>query len=332
MRFRVAHQTHQQDNMLTVILGSSHWEGDLPNPSHSQAFQEQQLRQSLELCSFVLASFDGETMVQDDLHRVQRILHLRSIIYHALRDQRKWTDLFRGIELALNSGDPSRVPRYTTDDLILTAHFVGALACMDRAGYTTSGLEDAMGITHELQRKISPGFDALEFVKTNSDRLFSTVGKSPPPLLLFPAEALYLPFAMWTPAYILSPPESASAFSNLGSSHDETSVITGRLISTLATRIAEVARPDDFGPDGFTAGLPGNLSKFQPSLSVVLLLRYIALGLSPSSEAFNALGDLISSIGEAMTRVMDGGEMGPEIKLGVAGVAMLYCEFGMKAS
>ena len=317
--------------MLTVILGSSHWEGDLPNPSHSQAFQEQQLRQSSELCSFVLDNINEEAMVQDDLHRVQRILHLRSIIYHALHDQREWVDLFRGIELALNSGDPFRVPRYTTDDLILTAHFIGALACVDRVGPTTPGLEDTMGITHELQRKISPGFDTLEFVKTNSDRLFNAVGKSPPPLLLFPAEALYLPFAMWTQAHVLSPPESVFRFSNLGSSRDETSVITGRLISTLATRIAEVARPDDFGPDGVSAGLPGNLSRFQPSLSVVLLLRYIALGLAPSSEAFRALGDLISSIGETMTRVMDGGEMGPEIKLGVAGVAMLYCEFGMKA-
>jgi len=317
--------------MLTVILGSSHWEGDLPNPSHSQTFQEQQLRQSLELCSFVLDSIDEETMVQDDLHRVQRILHLRSIIYHALQDHREWADLFHGIELALNSSDPFRVPRYTTDDLILTAHFVGALACIDRVGPTAACLEDTMEITHELQRKISPGFDALEFVKTNRDRLFSAVGESPPPLLLFPAEALYLPFAMWTPAHVLSPPESVSRFSTLGSSRDETSVITGRLISTLATRIAEAARPDDFGPDVVSAGPPGNLSKFQPSLSVVLLLRYIALGLAPSSEAFRALGDLISSIGEAMTRVMDGGDMGPEIKLGVAGVAMLYCEFGMKA-
>ena len=331
MWFCDAHRTRQQDNMLTVILGSGHWEGDLPDPSHSEAFQEQQLRQSLELCSFVLDNIDGDTMVQDDLHRVQRILHLRSSIYHALRDQREWADLFRGIELALNSSDPLRVPRYTTDDLVLTAHFVGALACIDRVGPTTPGLEVTMEITHELQRKMSPGFDALEFVKTNSDRLFSAVGKSPPPLLLFPAEALYLPFAMWTPGYILSPPESVSRFSSLGSCRDETSVITSRLISTLATRIAEVSRPDDFGPDGFSAGLPGNLSKFQPSLSVVLLLRYIALGLAPSSEAFEALGDLISSIGEAMTGVMDGGEMGPEIKLCVAGVAMLYCEFGMKA-
>jgi len=316
--------------MLTVILGSSHWEGDLPNPSHSQSFQEQRLKQSLELCSFVLDNIDVEVVVRDELHRAQRILHLRSIIYHALHDQREWADLFRGIELALNSSDPFRATRYTTDDLILAVHFVGALACIDRVGPTSPGLAGTMGITDELQRKISPDFDALEFVKTNSHRLSSAVGKSLPTLLLFPAEALYLPFAIWAPTHVLSPPESVSRFSTPGSSCDETSVITGRLISTLATRIAEVG--DESGPDAASsAGPPGNLSKFQPSLSVVLLLRYVALGLAPSSEGFKALGDLISSIGETMTRVMGGGEMGPEIKLGVAGVAMLYCEFGMKA-
>ena len=317
--------------MLTLILGSNHWEGDLPNPTHSQAFQDQQLRQSLELCSFVLDNTDGDITIQDDLHHVQRILHLRSIIYHALHDQREWADLFRGIELALNSSDPVRAPRYTTDDLIMAAHFIGALACVDRFGPTIPGLESTMKITHELRQKISPDFDALEFVKANSERLFSAIGKSPPTLLLFPAEALYLPFAMWTPTHVLSPPESVSRFSTPGSSRDETSVITGRLISTLATRIAEVVRPDDFGPDAAPAGPPGNLTRFQPSLSVVVMLRYVALGLAPTSEAFKALGELISSIEETMTRVIGEGEMGPEIKLGVAGVAMLYCEFGMKA-
>ena len=317
--------------MLTVILGSSHWKGDLPDPSHSQSFQEQQLRQSLELCSFALDSVDGGAVIQDELHRVQRILHLRSVIYHTLHDQREWADLFRGIELALNSSDPSRTPRYTTDDLILAAHFVGALACVDRLSPTTPGLEGTVKITHELRQKISPDFDAFDFVKTNNDRLLSAIGEPPPVLLLSPAEALYLPFAMWTSAHILSPPESVSRFSTQASPRDDVSVITGRLISTLAIRIAEAARLGDFGPAAATPDPPGNLSKFQPSLSVVLLLRYVALGLAPSSQAFKALGDLISPIEETASRVTSEGATGSEIKLDVAGVAMLYCEFGMKA-
>ena len=320
--------------MLTVILGSSHWRGDLPEPSHSESFQEQQLKRSLELCSFVLDGIDGETTVQDELHRAQRILHLRSTIYHALHDQQEWADLFRGIELALNSSDPPRAPKHTTDDLILAAHFVGALACVDQVGPAAPGLEGTMGIAHELQRKISPDFDVFEFVKTDSDRLLSVAGKSPPILLLSPTEALYLPFAMWTPTHKLSPPESVSRFSTPGSPRDDMSAITGRLISTLATRIAEVARHNELGPDGPAPDAFGNLCKFQPSLSIALLLRYVALGLAPSPQAFKGLGDLISSIEEEVTRMMGGGggegEAGSEMKLGVAGVAMLYYEFGRK--
>jgi len=313
-----------------TILGSSHWKGDLPNPSHSQSFQEQQLRQSLELCSFSLDSIGEEILVRGELHRAQRILHLRSVIYRALHDQREWTDLFRGIELALNSSDPSRAPPYTTDDLILAAYFVGALAFVDQAGPQTPGSEGMTRITDELRRNISPDFDVFEFVRTNSDRLLGFVGKSPPILLLSPAEALYLPSAMWTPTHILSPPDSVSRFSSSGTFRDDTSAVTGRLLMTLATRIAEVAPVNDLGPDASGVGPFGNLSKLQPSPSVVLLLRYVALGLAPSPQAFKALGDLISSIGGKMTRVMGGGETGSEMKLDVAGVVTLYYEFGMK--
>lgn len=314
-----------------TILGSSHWKGDLPNPSHSQSFLEQQLKQSLELCSFALGSIDEGVMVRDELHRAQRILHLRSVIYRALHDQREWTDLYRGIELALNSSDPSRAPPYTTDDLILAAYFVGALAFADQAGPPTPSSEGMVKITDEFRQKISPDFDVFEFVRTNSDRLLGIVGKSPPILLLSPAEALYLPSALWTPTHILSPPDSVSRFSSSGTFRDDTSAVTGRLLLTLATRIADVAHVNDFGPDASGVGPFSNHSKLQPSLSVVLLLRYVALGLAPSPQAFRALGDLILSIGGTeTTRVMDGGETGSEMKLDVAGVVTLYYEFGMK--
>jgi len=313
--------------MLAAILGSGHWEGDLLNHSQSQSFQEQQLRQSLQLCTFVLDSIEGEIIAQDELHHAQRTLLLRSVIYRALQDKREWADLFRAVGLALNSGGPSRTPPYTIDHLILVAYFVGALACADQVG---PGLEGTMKITDELRRKISPDFDVFDFVETNSDRLLGIVGKSPPILLLSPAEALYLPSAIWTPTHILSPPDSVSRFSAPGSFRDDTSAITGELLSTLAARIAEVARVDDVGSDAPGVGPFGNLSKFEPSLSVVLLLRYVGLGLAPSPQAFKAVGDLISAIEENVTRTMVGGETGSEMKLDVAGVAMLYYEFGMK--
>jgi protein O-GlcNAc transferase len=319
-----------QDNMLATILGSGHQEGDLPNRSQSQSFQGQQLRQSLQLCTFALDSIEGKVMVQGDLHHAQRILLLRSIVYRGLHDKREWADLFRGVGLALNSSGPSRTPPYTTDHLILVAYFVGALACGGQVGPTAPGLESTMKITDELRQKISPNFDVFDFVETNSDHLLGIVGKSPPILLLSPAEALYLPSAMWTPTHTLSPPDSVSRFSASGSFRDETSAITGELLSTLAARIAEMACINDLGPDGPGVGPFGNLSKFQPSLSVVLLLRYVALGLAPSPQAFKALGDLISSIEENVTRAMVGSEIGSEMKLDVAGVAMLYYEFGMK--
>jgi len=286
----------------------------------------------LELCSFVLDSIDGVGISQDELYRAQRVLYLRSAIYHALRDKREWADLFRGIELALNSADSSRTPPYTTDDLILAVHFVGALACIDQVRPPNRGLEGTMRVTDELRRKISPDFDIFEFVKANSDRLLRVIGESPPILLLTPAEALYLPSAVWAPTHILSPPDLVSRFSTSGSFCDDMSAITSRLLSTLATRIGEVTREvDDFGPDASGVGPFGKLSKFQPSPSIVLLLRYLALGLAPSPQAFKALGDGISSIGGNVTRVMTGGETGSEMKLDVAGVAMLYYDFGMKA-
>lgn len=317
--------------MLTTILGPSHWEGGYPDQFPSKPFQEQQLRKSLELCSFVLDNIDEEMISQDELHRAQRILYLRSTLYHALHDKREWADLFRGIELALNSNDPSRTPRYTTDDLILAVHLVGALACVDQIHPRTRGVEDTMKVTDELQRKISPDFDFFGFVKANSDHLLRVVGKSPPVLLLSPAEALYLPSAMWASTNIFSPPDWISRFSASGLLRDDTSVITGRLLSTLATRIADVApEVNNVGPDPSGVGPSIKLFKLQPSPSVVLLLRYIALGLAPSPQAFKALGDLISSIGGNTTRVMTGGGTGSEMKLDVAGVAVLYYELGMK--
>jgi hypothetical protein len=314
------------DNMLSTILGSGHWEGDHPNPPQPQSFQENQLKQSLRLCTFVLDSIDGEVTAQEELHHVQRTLLLRSIIYRALSDRREWADLFRGIGLALNPSNPSPASPYTADHLILTAYFVGALACANQVGPTTDGLQATMKVTDELRRKISPDFDVFRFVETNSDRLFDVVGKSPPILLLSPAEALYLPSAIWTPTHILSPPDPVSRFSGSGSFREATSAITAGLLSTLASRIAEVAQADNFSPDPPF----GSLTKFQPGLSIVLLLKYVALGLAPSPQAFKALGDSISSIEDNVTRVIGGGEAGSEMKLDVAGVAMLYYEFGTK--
>ena len=317
--------------MLTGILGSCHWEGDLPRPSHSKAFQEQQLRKSLELCSFVLDSINGEVVLQEEVHRAQRVLYLRSTIYHALGDEREWADLFHGIELALNSSDPSRTPPYTTEDLILAVYFVGALGCADQLCPLTRGLQDTTEVTDELRQKISPGFDIFQFVKANSDRLRCIVGKSPPVLLLSPAEALFLPTAIWAPTHILSPPDLVSRFCPSGSLRDDTSVITGRLLSALATRIAEVAwEVNDVGPEAPEMRALSKLFKFRPSLSVALLLRYIVSGLAPSPQAFKALGDLILSIGGNVTRVMTGVGTGSEMKVDAAGVAVLYNEFGMK--
>jgi len=314
------------DNMVSTILGSGNWEGDCPSPSQSESFQENQLKQSLQLCTFVLDRIDGQAIAQDELHRVQRILLLRSIIYRALHDKREWADLFRGIGLSLNSSNPSPASPHTTDHLILAAYFVGTLACVDQVGPTAGGLQATMKVTDELRRKISPDFDVFRFVETNSDRLFGIVGKSPPILLLSPAEALYLPSAIWTPTHILSPPDPVSRFPGSGSFQEATSAITSGLLSTLASRIAEVAQADNFRPDPPF----GNLTKFQPDLSVALLLKYVALGLAPSPQAFKALGDSISSIEEDVTRVIGGGEAGSEMKLDVAGVAMLYYEFGTK--
>ena len=327
-----AHDIHRQDNMLTAILGSTHWESDLPDPTHSRFFQEQQLKKSLELCTFVLDNTDREAVPHNELHRAQRVLYFRSIIYHNLYDKREWGDLFRGIEFALNSSDPSPTSPYTTDDLILTVHLVSGLACADQIRPPNHGLESTRKVTDELRRKISPGFNIFRFIKANSHHLFHVTGKSPPILLLSPAEALYLPSAMWAPEHILSPPDLVSRFSTSGSLRDDTSAITGRLLSTLATRIADITREvNDLGPDAPEVGPFGKLSRFQPSVSVELLLRYIALGLAPSPQGFKTLGDLISSIGGNVTRVMTGSETGSEMKLDVSGVAMLYYDFGMKA-
>ena len=60
-------------------------------------------------------------------------------------------------------------------------------------------------------------------------------------------------------------------------------------------------------------------------------MRYVALGLAPSPQAFSALGDLVSSVEGDVTRVMARDEAGSEMNVDVAGVAMLYYEFGMKA-
>lgn len=320
------------DNMLTAILGSIHWESDLPDPTHPRTFQEQQLKKSLELCTFVLDHTDGETVPLHELYRAQRVLYFRSIIYHALHGKREWGDLFRGIEFALNSSDPSHTSPHTTDDLILAVHFVSGLACADQIRPPNRELESTRKVADELRRKISPDFNIFKFIKANSHHLFHVAGKSPPILLLSPAEALYLPSAMWAPEHILSPPDLVSRFSTSGSLRDDTSAITGRLLSTLATRIADITREvNDLGPDAPEVGPFGKLSRFQPSVSVELLLRYIALGLAPSPQAFKTLGDLISSIGGNMTRVMTGSETGSEMKLDVSGVAMLYYDFGMKA-
>jgi len=186
-----------------------------------------------------------------------------------------------------------------------------------------------MKITDELQQNVSPDFDVFDFVKTNSDRLLGIIGKSPP-ILLSPVEALCLPSAMWPQKHALSP-DSVSRFCTSGSFRDGMGVTTGRLLSTLALRIAEAFRVNDFGPDAPTADLFGNLSKFRPDLSIALLLGYVGLGLAPSPQAFKELGDLISSIGENVTRVVGAGETGPEMKLDVPGVAMLYYEVGIKA-
>ncbi len=233
-----------------------------------------------------------------DISRLQRAILTSGTIYATLgptNAERAVLQHTRALELVIRSPPPdSDGEQYTVRDLLIAACVAGHHLCSgsDMSGAFVSGmLQSVAG-----PRLGDPTFDLIHLVHTSGDQLLLRAGGVLPTPLLFPDEVTHLRTLLFpqtagvfpaictrTPAGDLKPPSD--------SVRQQTSSMTSTVLLTLAKRFQDNTQG--------SMVIPGSGSNLRVSVSVIILLYYLALAWSPAPSTYNNLGIVLSGITEA---------------------------------
>ena len=274
---------------------------------------------ALEICRYIqsrLVDSDGclSSMVsQSHFHRLQNLFCTSANLIQFIDggSQDVLNDYFTAIELAIRS--PSA---YVASDRYTIRDFIFAI-CI--AGYSISSLDgtlpapifEALGDVagfKTAQGATLSGFNILQAVHTSGDRmaeaLFREGSGVVPMLLLRPDEALRLPMLLFPESLSVLPVACSRAASGtypvllseeIGR---QTHLMTSIILLSMAKRIQD-------GVSGVDIPIRAGASiRISPSL--VLLLHYMALALSPSPSLYNNVGVALSGLSAVSLRNVHG--------------------------
>lgn len=235
---------------------------------------------------------------------------------------------FSAVELAIRP--PVESPRYTFRDLVF-AICIAIYSTLSHAVSAPESIIHALAVTDISGVPLGledPAFNILQAVHAAGDKLVEILYSEGfgvlPTLLLRPDEALRLPMLLFPETLGVLPPICSRSNPR---SHPELPLANVRnqahlMTSTLLISLAKLFQDGLSGVD--VPGGKGVPLRISPSL--VLLLYYLALALSPSAALYNNVGVVLSGISSTSIRNAHGNPLvlsGPEL-------AKAYYEMGLQ--
>ncbi|KAA1466908.1 hypothetical protein DENSPDRAFT_766865 [Dentipellis sp. KUC8613] len=297
--------------------------------------------EAFNLCQFVITSnvdTDGRLLtpvIAEELYHLQWVYYTNAKLLSMAEGGSSVSSLTgysTAVELAIRPPHPyTDSESYHLIDLIVATCLVGLSMSLGRDQPFDQPIYDALVATHGegiIRRLASPGVDVLQIVHACGKRLrdalliegrgtFPTVPLRPEealrlPSILFPTSAGVLPaICSRTQGQRLDPPAK--------SVRQQSHLTTSTIILSLATRLQDSFIGRDLILDG-----SGTSIRCTPTL--LLLLSYLGLALSPAPGTYNNLGIFLSSL--SFTRMVTN-LSGQREPLDGSAFAQLYYERGL---
>lgn len=295
---------------------------------------------ALEICRYIqsqLMDSDGRlssVVSLSSFYRFQNIFHTSSNLVQLIgrgSPQDAMNDYFTAIELAIRSPPPCvDSERYSIRDLVFAACIVGySVTSVD--GSTPAPIFEALvdaGWSGIPEGTAESGISILQAAHASEDRLAEALFREGwgvlPTLLLRPDEALRLPTLIFPKSSGVLPVVYSPAASDNRAvlTNEEIRQQTHHMTSTILQSMAK--RMQD-GVSGIDISIrAGGSLRVSPSL--ILLLYYLALALSPSPSLYNNVGVILSGIFAVSTRNVDGNH---QVSSGQE-LAKVYYETGLR--
>ena len=280
--------------------------------AHRTTDQAQRLsyyRQALGVCLYVQRHvFDatGRIVVSlrpAEVQRLQRAVFTSGTIYFTLGPtnvERALQEYTRSLELVLRPPPPCPDPeQYSLRDLLVAACIAGHAMS---TGSTRGRLPDLSAVLCSDSGTRSDGLarHLLGRVRASGDQLLhallATGGGILPTPLLVPDQVSRLWATLFGPSNGVLPSICMRGASGeleppTASVQQSTNSMTSTILLTLAKRLQD----DALG----SVVLPGSTGGLRASTSVVILLYYVALALSPAPSTYNNLGIVLSGVSES---------------------------------
>lgn len=269
-------------------------------------------RQAYELCQGLLSRTAGVDVDRHRLHHLQRLYLMSGTLRALMGDTshpESLQDYVSAIELALNGGVTS-AQRFTFRDLVVATYLAGLLICDNPLLAVPPVILEALStapefaVTSDIVK--SPYFDILRAVHDSGDRLVRALshGGVLPVLLLKPEDTDRLLALLFRSSGGVLPGIACLSREDLPLPEkvmERTNFMTSTCLLSLAKRMQDLPPSTYFVPasDGLA---------LQSSISLDLLLNFLAEALSPSPSTCNNLGILVQSLPNTRLDLTDAGE------------------------
>ncbi|KAG6907659.1 hypothetical protein DXG01_007863 [Tephrocybe rancida] len=275
------------DNLLDLVLVNKH-RGEINK--HSEA---------LAICDFVRSSLMDENgyprqqIPREQLHKLQSVTYTRASVLQMTEHYSYHTpqNYSQVVNLALLTPQMTHAEQLTLRDLIFATCITG-LFFMDMVPQKIMTMLGFEGGIHEY----SPSFNILSTVHRLGDDLVTPLHDVGfdilPAVLLDPEQVNELPRLLFSAYHTVLPSNCGMDSSgNLLLLPEATRDITNQITSQALMMIAKYYQ-DSLG--GASVG-DGTFQSCRVSVSLVVILHYLALALYPSAIAYNNIGALIST-------------------------------------
>lgn len=270
--------------------------------------------QAFRICQHVIRQVvgsDGRLLLHvpvHEIHRLQRV-YLTIATLHAMTGPNAIREAigyhFRTIELGIRPPSPySNTECYTMRDLLLSVCVAGYMLSSSSSVPIPAEIIGSLSIDGYppfLDRIMQPPFDLFRTVHDSAERLLNALlslgGGVLPTLLLLPEQLVRLPMVLF-PFSVGVLPAICTRNSQTGSWEippESTRQNTNLMMSTILLTVAKQLQDESLAH----TVLPGIEGTMKVSTSLITLLYYLALSLSPSPSTYNNLGILLCTLSSA---------------------------------
>lgn len=326
-----------KDNILNLVLEPASISSD---PVRSREDAVPFYTKALEICRYIqsrLTDSDGcllSMVSSSHFHRFQNIFCTSANLVQLIdggSSQDAMNDYFTAIELAIRSPSPCvESGRYTIRDFAFAVCIAGfSMSSLD--GSSPAQIFGAFvnaGRSGMFKNIDGSNFSILHAAHASGDRLADSLFREGsgalPTILLRPDEALRLPMLLFPESLGVLPVicRRAASDTHPGLSNEDIRRQAHLMTSTILLRVAKRIQDGLSGTD-----IPTRVGGSLPaSPSLILLLYYLALALSPSPSLYNNVGVVLSGLSAVSVRNVYGNRQ----TLNGQELAKTYYEIGLQ--